>query len=283
MIECFTGREIERDIVPPTLNSPLGRGSFGTVFPHHDQPSLAVKCRQIWLEAKEEGEAFLQEFAMGSSLRHKNLVASYSLFTQKPSNPNDPTEHHRIVMERVYGATVDQLISRQLKHKHNDLPMQGLMPEDLFRQIHECALYLFRQKVVWGDLHSNNVMITDDNPRTVKFLDFAPPYWYRENNPKIRAIQLYVSSMHLDYLLEVCSPYSRYFDGDERDAQLRNLTSRLRHMGCTTEEEAEQWLKQQFQVEMDGLLKFLADKKESERECILEAWGIRSIHEALKK
>jgi len=280
------GKQKTRDLLP-TKKTCLGKGSSGHVFPHRDYASLVVKRIQNDNSSRDSLVSVVNEFEMGSSLQHPNLAKSYALFVKY--YPEGKTVS-KIVMERIDGDAIGTVFDG--KHRYSALPMQGLMPEDLLRQIHECALYLFDQGISWGDFtHPNNMMITHKS-RTLKFFDFSPGHWETQLAlPHDRALRLMWGSndalrhvlraSHSDNKSVLCSYFSEQEIHDVGDGlchkekggepykAMAKLFLHRREKG--TPAEAKHCLQEVFKAQKIALLELLISKQETAREQALEA------------
>jgi serine/threonine-protein kinase len=144
------------------LLSPLGAGGMGEVWAARDhdlQREVAVK----FLPEKYAADAnrfsrFSQEALAASKLTHPNIITIHEV--------GQTSGLHYIVMERVEGETLRQILQHQGEH-----PMSARRLLDIGAQIAEGLAKAHAAGIVHRDLKPENVMLTSDG--FVKILDFG--------------------------------------------------------------------------------------------------------------
>lgn len=252
----------------------LGSGRRGKTYSHQYNPSLAIRRTQYDHQIYLAGE--INEFRIGSSLDHRNLVKSHTLFIKHyPNNTASNKMVAKLIMDKVDGDTMFSLwLGKGIKSPKSpyiSLPMQGLSPEDLFRQVHECALYLFTQGFVWRDVNAGNMIITHDR-RTLRFFDFES--WTKTYDPGVRARDLILETNKvLLSILMATRSMSHEEAGDIVFGDTLRGEPRQdfcdRHLCLLPVEEVKKLLIEEFKGHTAALENFLAHKKDTEREAAL--------------
>lgn len=168
----------------------LGKGISGKVYAiKSEKNDLAVKKS---IDKTTIKDSYIDEFKISDKIHHQNIAKSYKLYLKKYS---DGTYRNYIVMDKVKGISILSLMSDGNKIQHD-------YTRKLIKQAESCCLYLFEKKIIWRDLHENNIFIDDNG---LKILDFGA--WYEEKNRDFRvAYKLILGSKDLlKIILEVSS------------------------------------------------------------------------------
>ena len=180
-ITYVKGEKRTKELIP-TEKEPLARGSKGVVHVHRDDSKLVVKK----MGGKEE---IRDEYLIGAKLDHPNIVKTRKLFIKKYP---DKTKY-KLVMDRINGTPLTSFYHNSVKKLSKE------EANSLLSQAKECCLYLFDQKVGWGDVNDENVIVTSDEShpekRNLKLIDFE--YWKTIEDPQERALQLLLGSMEI--------------------------------------------------------------------------------------
>ncbi|HEX9186382.1 MAG TPA: protein kinase, partial [Vicinamibacteria bacterium] len=144
------------------LLSPLGAGGMGEVWAARDhdlQREVAVKfLPEKYAKDPNRYSRFIQEAQAASKLNHPNIITIHDW--------GETSGLHYIVMERVEGETLRQMLQLQGEH-----PMSARRLLDIGAQIAEGLAKAHAAGIVHRDLKPENVMLTSDG--FVKILDFG--------------------------------------------------------------------------------------------------------------
>jgi hypothetical protein len=179
LIQYRKGEIRTKDIIP-TEKACLGKGVYGSVHQSTNHSSWIVKkvnnpnlCKgfmhDVWLEN------ILEEFTLGHSLTHSNIMGLHQLFLKFSSD--NACVKAKFVGDLIHGKTITDIAG--LSKEERSEFMKGLNVEDLLKQVYNVSLYLFDQKIKWNDLHKRNILITDSKDgqgvpqqRRIMFFDF---------------------------------------------------------------------------------------------------------------
>ena len=139
----------------------LGIGTTGSVHVLISNPALALKRGKL-------NKDLSSEYKLGKSFDHRNLVRHDRLYRKQYST----TFRDKLVMERVYGYTLDKLKAENKKFSKEQLI-------DLIDQLRDCFLYLYQQEVIPSDCNDENILIANDG--IVKICDFE--MWNHQRVP----------------------------------------------------------------------------------------------------
>jgi serine/threonine protein kinase len=155
-------------------NKLLGKGTFGEVFTHGRDPSLAVKRSE---------KDMRNEYGIGRRLNHKNLLKMHALFIKK--NPKEDREIHQLVMDKIEGTELSACVG--------DKRIPTKTVESLFIQAKDCCSYLYDQGIYWHDLNAGNLYIIDQGQLLIA--DFGD--WKAEENIQLRGLALLMGFSNL--------------------------------------------------------------------------------------
>jgi serine/threonine protein kinase len=150
----------------------LGEGGYGEVFEtfrprfHFSGDYIPICTKKIDLSAEDiithqrKKQKAIKEAQLLKSFYHPNIVKYLDDYQKGKS--------FFIVMEFVKGGNLRKFIE---KYKNDE----KIIPEDLlifiFSQLISALHYCFDQKIIHGDIKSENILITDSN--IVKLADFG--------------------------------------------------------------------------------------------------------------
>src|SRR5580765_5318812 len=136
----------------------LGEGGMGTVWRARDtrlNRLVAIKTLPADKVADPQRKRrFVQEAQAASALNHPNIVTIYDI--------NSDNGADFIIMERVRGKTLDELIARR-GIRLDDLLSYAIQTADALSKAHAAG-------IVHRDLKPGNIMVTEEG--RVKVLDF---------------------------------------------------------------------------------------------------------------
>jgi serine/threonine protein kinase len=157
--EYKKGETKTSDLVP-TTKVLLGRGAFGDVFIHRNNPDLVVKKTRT---------SQISDFTIAKRLDHPNIVKIHQLFVK--CYPQGPKKY-KLVMDRIYGEHL-------CKSYGAKLPPETIL--GLMRQAKDCCLYLYDQGIHWADMHGENTYY-DKIAQKLIVADFG--FWSQTATPE---------------------------------------------------------------------------------------------------
>ena len=167
LIYYTKGKQTTKELEISTQKPSLGKGCIGEVFPH--------KLNPMHLVVKKSKASLVNEFEIGSHLDHPNIVKVRALYIKQSSN-NNPLKY-KLVMDRIYGKQLKELYKTGL---------DNASVHSLLTQAQSACIYLFTQKVKWGDVNGENAYVSEKNQLTVA--DFGQ--WKIEQSPEKRGFSL---------------------------------------------------------------------------------------------
>jgi len=135
-----------------TLDKPLGKGGYGTVYSCYDENNkqLAVKC----INTKDIGIPSLMEASLMSIIKHPNIAHALKIY----STPQKLYIIQDIAISDIQAYRLNNDISNVMILKWIHMISQGL-------------LCLHKNNIIHGDLKSNNILIYPD--QTLRISDFT--------------------------------------------------------------------------------------------------------------
>lgn len=168
-----------KEVVPTSKDDFLGRGNFGAVYVHGNNPELVVKKAVLFnLE---------NEFAVGKRINgHPLFVNTHNLYVK--NYPEDsgyqPEPKQKIVMDRVRGESLTKFLSVTSKiDKEKTIATLESLKSGIS--------FLYDKEVVWCDVNDGNILFTPDNHP--KIIDYG--MWVIEPDPEARTKGLLFGAM----------------------------------------------------------------------------------------
>mmetsp|Transcript_30505 Transcript_30505/g.99145 ORF Transcript_30505/g.99145 Transcript_30505/m.99145 type:complete len:621 (-) Transcript_30505:54-1916(-) len=148
----------------------LGGGVQGVVLAAtrvSDGAAVAVKEVRIGrFQQAHLREAARAELACLSRMNHPRVGRLLEPFMR-------PNVSLQLVMERVRGVSMLTYLAQGLKATEEELPALAAERHALLRQLVEAVAHVHSKSVVFRDLSLHNTMVTDDEPRSLKLIDFG--------------------------------------------------------------------------------------------------------------
>lgn len=194
----------------------LAQGGFGAVFlvkQKDSQELLVIKVQECEEEPKEISgleESFMNlsienEIAILDYLSHPFIV-SYKKTFNKASAPGEPFFNYSyMVMEYAQGENLKNII-KQMKR----LPMDSI--KLILAMLIEVLSYVHDKTIIFGDLKSENVMITLEG--SLKLVDFGSARFYSAETSKTTSLMNSTTSEPKG-TFDYTSPEGLYNDGSE--------------------------------------------------------------------
>lgn len=188
------GKEKTRMFVPTIKKNISSGGIFNIgVFVLDKEKLLKENPNSPLLQLNSElvvkkamGEMY-NEFEIGNTLNHPNIVHSHALFEKKIIGNNTERVKHKIVMDKVNGTPLTTHFKRREK-----LPREVV--EKLLESAKETCLYLFDKRVKWCDVNDGNIFV-EEGTQSLKILDFGA--WDREEDLAKLTYGLMLGSMEV--------------------------------------------------------------------------------------
>lgn len=182
-----------KDLIP--TKKELGKGTYGTVYEHGKQASLAVKKTYLQVEYQNKKVFSIEEeFKLGSQLDHPHLVKIHDLYIKKYLDGRK--DKYKLVMDKIEGKTINSYA--ESGEKLSDETVKKLL-----QQLQNCCLYLFNKGIAWNDTNPDNIFITKEK-NDLMLCDYG--MWLMEENPQTRTLWLlYGAKTIVSYILNSSS------------------------------------------------------------------------------
>lgn len=145
-----------------TLIEPIGEGGFADVWKGIDELDREVAVKIIRPASIGVSDALSHAKALARA-EHKNVVAVYKIDQVSSPDPNEDELVDCVVMELIRGRVLGKLLSQA----------DPISEKDASRICHgmiDGLAHIFEQGLVHGDLHDQNVMVTDDEIKIIDIL-----------------------------------------------------------------------------------------------------------------
>jgi tRNA A-37 threonylcarbamoyl transferase component Bud32 len=175
----LTPQQKTRELIPAEKKS-FAQGTNGIIYLHkHDKQRVIKKSRYNMEE----------EYIIGAFLNHVHLVKVHALYIKKyfPHITGAKKDKYKLVMDKIEGKTLSTY------HEHSEILSDEIIKK-IVKQVQDCCLYLFKQKIIWHDVHSKNIFITNKE-QDLMLCDYG--CWKIESNSHIRAEKLFLEFLEI--------------------------------------------------------------------------------------
>ena len=152
------------------INSALGSGAFGTVYPYRskddeDGKNFVVKIQDVNLQGLRLA---IQEIAFGFGIKHKNILPVQGFDLQQCSTD---TSKLRVYMKLPRMAKSLQQVFEEAKNERHPIPKGDILK--YFYDI-SCGLeYLHKMKIAHRDIKPDNILIDKDGNAKIADIGLA--------------------------------------------------------------------------------------------------------------
>ncbi len=148
-----------------SLRKPLGRGSFGTVFPAVHKDGSKVAAKQIDSPKDKTTQQELAAYQQHTHLGHENVVRIFDVCHEQTEDLDEVW----IMMELCDHGHLGQYFNKYPK-KFDDITIKL----DMMCQIASGLEYLHGKDIVHGDIKPNNILVTTSQAKDIaKIGDFG--------------------------------------------------------------------------------------------------------------
>ncbi len=140
-----------------STDTQFNEGEYGVLFISSLDPSRLIK--------KSDSKTLINEYTIGRKIDHPNFMKVYRLFKKVyvDENGNRVNWKYKLEIERIFGKTLGNALAAEKIDRGFYLKLTEAMCNGI--------IYLNHQKIAWGDIRSENIMVSDDGE--IKFIDFG--------------------------------------------------------------------------------------------------------------